>query len=287
MRWSPMKTSFKANPVQTALFYAFAMLLLVMVLTPFLTAIVSSFKTSQDFYEQSYTMWPKTWRIQNYQDAWGFAAFGRFMMNSVICAAAVTLASTIISSMAGFAFARINFLGRNVLFHIFILTQAVPFSVMFIPTYILMNKMGLVNTLAGLILPLISFPMATFLMRQTMMSIPVDYEHAAQIDGCNRAQMFFKVFLPMASNTMVALGVFTFMASWNNYIWPLVIISDQKNYTLPIGITLYTVQQSMGRRPEWSVILAAALMSALPILVVYAFFSRRFMEGVTLGGLKA
>jgi ABC-type glycerol-3-phosphate transport system permease component len=282
-----MKRSFRETPVQAALSYAFALFLVFVVLTPFVTAVVSSFKVAEDFYEQGYRLLPKQWRPANYVDAWNFAPFGRFLFNSVFCAAIVTAGSTLISSLAGFSFARIRFFGRNALFYVFILTQAVPFAVMFIPTYMLMNRMGLVDTLAGLILPLISFPMATFLMRQAMMSIPIDYEHAAQIDGCNRLQMFAKVFLPMSGNTLAALCIFTFMSSWNNYIWPLVIISDKDNYTLPIGLTLYNLQASMGRRPEWSVILAAAIMTVLPILAVYAFASRKFMEGITLGGLKA
>ncbi|WP_077533361.1 carbohydrate ABC transporter permease [Massiliimalia massiliensis] len=277
----------KGNPVQKVISYLLAILLLLLVLIPFITALVSSFKTADDFYGNSYTLWPSDWRIENYLDAWNFAAFGTFLKNSIVCAVVVTICSTIISSFAAFGFARLHFFGRDVIFYIFIMTQGIPFVVLFIPTYLLMNNLGLVNTLAGLILPLISFPMGTFLMRQTMLSIPIDYEYAAMIDGCNRFQMFFKVFLPMVNNTVMALAIFTFMGSWNNYIWPLVIISDQKLYTLPIGLTLYTVQSSMGRRPEWSVIMAAALLSVLPIMIVYCFASRRFMEGIALGGLKA
>lgn len=281
------KNRIKGNPVQRLISYFLAIFLLLLVLIPFLTALVSSFKTPEDFYGNGYTLWPSEWRIENYLDAWNFAAFGTFLKNSIFCAVVVTICSTLISSFAAFGFSRIHFFGRDVIFYIFIMTQGIPFVVLFIPTYLLMNNLGLVNTLAGLILPLISFPMGTFLMRQTMMSIPIDYEYAAMIDGCNRFQMFFKVFLPMVNNTVMALGVFTFMSSWNNYIWPLVIISDQELYTLPIGLTLYTVQSSMGRRPEWSVIMAAALLSVLPIMVIYCFASRRFMEGIALGGLKA
>lgn len=275
------------HPAETLFSYVLAIVLLILVIVPFAAAVFSSFKTSADFYGDAFHWIPAEWRWENYIDAWNFAEFGTFLKNSAVCAAIVTVCSTLISSFAAFGFARIHFFGRNVIFYIFILTQGIPFTVIFIPTYLLMNRLGLVNTLAGLILPLISFPMGTFLMRQTMLSIPLDYEHAAMIDGCNRFQMFFKVFLPMTNNTVVALAIFTFMGSWNNYIWPLVIVSDRSLYTLPIGLTLYTVQSSMGRRPEWSVIMAAAILSVLPIMAVYSFASRRFMEGIALSGLKA
>jgi ABC-type glycerol-3-phosphate transport system permease component len=148
-----------------------------------------------------------------------------------------------------------------------------------------MNRLGFVNTYAGLILPSITSATGTFLMRQTMMAIPMDYEYAAMIDGCNRGQMFLRVFLPMTSNTLVALGIFTFMGSWNNYLWPLIIISKREMYTLPIGLTMYLVT-SVGTKLEWSVILCAGIMSVLPMFVFYAFASKRFMDGITLGGIK-
>lgn len=279
----------KRNPDGAYRFVAscLALLLLLIVLTPFLTAVVSTFKVTDDFYGDGYSWWPSTWRWQNYPDAWNWAPFGTFLKNSVVCALAVTLFSTLISAMAAFGFARIRFKGRDFIFYLFILTQGVPFSVLFIPTYLLMNRMGLVNTLAGLILPLISFPMGTFLMRQNMLSIPIDYEYAAQIDGCNRFKMFWYVFLPMVGNTCVALAVFTFMGSWNNYIWPLVVVNRRELYTLPLGLTLYTSTKAVGSRLEWNAVLAAAVMSVLPILVVYSFASTKFMEGITLGGLKA
>jgi multiple sugar transport system permease protein len=282
-----MRARFKDNPVQMTIAWLFAVLLVIIVLTPFFTAIVSAFKTTTDFYEKSYTWFPKTWRFENFIEAYNYVEFGTFVVNSILIALLVTVLSTFVASSAAFSFARINFYGRDIIFYVIILCQAIPFTLLFIPTYLLMNKLGFLDSYIGLILPSISFPMGTFMMRQTMKAIPVDYEHAAMIDGCNRGQMYLKVFLPMTTNTIVALGIFTFMGSWNNYIWPLLIIKTRSLYTLPLGLTLYNITNNSIRRLEWSHILCACLMAVLPIFVFYAFASRRFMDGITLSGIKA
>lgn len=266
--------------------YALAIVLLLIVVTPFITAIVSTFKNTEDFYGTSYVWLPSKWNWHNYIDTWNWTTYGRFMFNSVVCAVLVTIFATLVSSMAAFGFARIHFFGRNVIFYLVLLTQGVPFMVLFVPTYLMMNKMGLLNSYWGLILPLISFPTGTFMMRQAMIAIPMDYEYAAKIDGCNRFTMFWRVFLPLVKNTLIALGIFTFMSSWNNYLWPLVVVSQRDMYTLPLGLQLYSNTRAVGSRPEWNMILCAAVMSALPILIVYCFMSRRLMEGITLGGIK-
>ncbi len=270
---------------QVALAYALAVMVLIWILTPFIVALVSSFKVSTDF-QREFTFLPKTWRWENYKDALEFVDLMGFMINSIICAVAVTLLGTMVCSMSAFGFSRVQFRGRDKLFQIFILTQGVPFSVLAIPLYMMITKMGMVNTKFGLIIPLILYPMGVFILRQAMLVIPRDYEESAMLDGCGRWKMFTKIFLPMTRNSVIAVAIFMFMQSWNNYVWPLIIISDKAQYTLPIGLTLYTAQASMSRRPEWSVILAACLISAAPMILFYILFSKRFMAGVSAGGVK-
>jgi ABC-type glycerol-3-phosphate transport system permease component len=282
-----MVLRFKDNPIQLGIAWLFAAILVLIVLVPFITAIISAFKVSTDFYEKSYTFFPKQWRFENFIEAWKFAEFGRFMLNSILCAVLVTALCTFVSSASAFAFARINFFGRDFIFYIIILCQAIPFTILFIPTYILVYNMKLLNTYLGLILPSMSSPMGIFLIRQNMKAIPPDYEHAAMIDGCNRGQMFLHVFLPMATNTIVALGIFTFMGSWNNYIWPLLIITKRAMYTLPLGLTLYNISNNNVHHLEWSHILCAGIMAVLPIFVVYVLASKKFMEGFMLSGIKS
>jgi multiple sugar transport system permease protein len=282
-----MRSRFKDNPVQMSMAWFFVILLVIIVLTPFFTAIVSSFKGTIDFYEKSYTWFPQKWLFENFIVTWNHVTFGTFMINSIVVALLVTILSTVVSSAAAFSFARINFFGRDVIFYIIILCQAIPFSILFIPSYILMNRLGLLDSYAGLILPSISFPIGTFMMRQTMKAIPMDYEYAAMMDGCNRGQMYLKVFLPMTTNTIIALGIFTFMGSWNNYLWPLLIIKTRELYTMPIALPLFFLGSDSIQRLEWSNLLCAAIMSVLPIFIFYAFASRRFMDGITLSGIKA
>jgi len=281
-----MGISKKNLTVQNVLAYILSIILLLLVLVPFLVAVLASFKPADDFYLTSFKLFPSQWRFDNYQTALNFTTFTTFMKNSLFCAIVVTVLGTMLSACAAFGFARVRFFGRNVLFYLFILTQGIPFAVLCIPTYAMFARAKLVNTMWGLILPMLAFPMGTFLLRQTMLSIPMDYENAALIDGCNRPRMFFSIFLPMTKNTIVAVAIFAFMQSWNNYIWPLIVINDKAMYTLPLGLTVYNIQGSMSRRPEWSIILAAALMSVVPILAVYIVASRNFMDGLTMGGLK-
>ncbi len=272
--------------VQNAAAYLLSIILLLLVLMPFAVAVLASLKPTEDFYLTSFHLFPSRWQFSNYITALNFTIFTTFLKNSLVCAIAVTIVGTLLSSCAAFGFARIRFFGRNTLFYLFILTQGIPFAVLCIPTYAMFARAKLVNTIWGLILPMMAFPMGTFLLRQTMLSIPMDYENAALIDGCNRPRMFTSVFLPMTKNTIIAVAIFAFMQSWNNYIWPLIIINDKEMYTLPLGLTLYNIHGSMSRRPEWSIILAACVMSVLPILIVYSVASRNFMEGITMGGLK-
>ncbi len=271
---------------QMIIAYFLAAILLLVVLVPFFTALVASFKGSEDFYGSSYVFWPTEWKLSNYAEALAFTTFTTFMMNSAICAIIVTLVGTTISACAAYGFARIDFYGRNVVFGLFVLTQGIPFAVICIPTYAMLSQFGLVNTLAGLIIPQLAFPMGTFILRQTMRAIPKEFEEAALLDGCNRFTTFTRIFFPLSRNSILSVGIFTFMKCWNNYIWPLVIISDKAKYTLPIGLTLYSVDGGLGKRPEWSVILAACIMSVLPILNVYLFTSRKFIDGVSAGGVK-
>ena len=276
----------KNMTAQNVLAYLLSILLLLLVLVPFLVAVLASLKPAEDFYITSFRLFPTQWRFDNYPTSLYFTTFTTFLNNSLFCAIVVMALGTMLSACAAFGFARIRFFGRNTLFYLFILTQGIPFAVLCIPTYAMFARAKLVNTMWGLILPMLAFPMGTFLLRQTMLSIPMDYENAALIDGCSRPRMFVSVFLPMTKNTIVAVAIFAFMQSWNNYIWPLIVINDKSMYTLPLGLTLYNIQGSMSRRPEWSIILAASMMSVLPILAVYSIASRYFMEGITMGGLK-
>lgn len=272
--------------VQSAVAYLLSVILLLLVLLPFAVAVFASLKPTEDFYLTSFRLLPSKWQLSNYSTALQFTTFTTFLKNSLFCAVIVTVIATMLSACAAFGFARIHFRGRNLLFNLFILTQGIPFAVLCIPTYAMFARAKLVNTMWGLILPMLAFPMGTFLLRQTMLSIPMDYENAALIDGCNRPRMFASIFLPMTKNTVVAVAIFAFMQSWNSYIWPLIVINDKTMYTLPLGLTLYNLNGSMSQRPEWSIILAACVMSVLPILLVYLLASRSFMEGLTMGGLK-
>jgi len=266
--------------------WVFSVALLVAVLIPFVWTLLSSLKTTADITSPALSILPREWMFGNYRRAYEFSTFGNYVLNSFLCAACVMVLGTLFASMAAFGFARVRFFGRNALFYLYILTQSVPFTVLFIPMYIMMQKMRLIDSYLGVILPLLSFPMGTFLMRQAMLAIPMDYEFAARIDGCGRFQTYARIFLPMCRNSVLSLAFFSFMMSWNNYIWPMVILSDNAKYTLPLGLTLYNIERSASGKPDWGVVLAATIMALLPVMAVYLLFSEKFISGVTLGGIK-
>lgn len=267
------------------LFFCISILSLCIIL-PFLWMVLTSFKTNSDLMKIPIGFFPEEWTLKSYETALAYAPFLSFVKNSVIVSFIQTIVSVFTASLAAFGFARINFWGRDKLFFVYIATISVPFAVLFIPTYVLIKNLGMSDSLVGLIIPGLAFPMGTFWMRQSMLSIPIEYEYAASIDGCNKFQMFFKVFFPMSITSVSALAIFAFMGSWNNYIWPLVILSDKNNFTLPLGLTLYLAQQGMGVKISWNTIMAATTMSILPIVVFFIAAQDFFIGGMTTGGIK-
>ena len=253
-----------------------------MSLIPFLYVISTSFKDSVSLFQYPPQWIPREPTLDHFRTLLQDNPFIRWMINSFIVAASVTVIKVIIDSMAGYAFAKMQFPGKEPRFVVVLMTLMVPFAATLIPLFIIVRDLQLTNTYAGLILPALASPIGIFMMRQFIESLPNDLENAARLDGCSEFQIFRRVILPLVRPGLVVLGVFTFMTQWTSYLWPLVIGTKKEMYTLTVGVqslrSLFTV--------NWGVLSAGAVLSMLPLVLVFLFLQRYFIAGSIAGALK-
>ncbi|QRV17402.1 carbohydrate ABC transporter permease (plasmid) [Haloterrigena salifodinae] len=228
------------------------------------------------------TILPDAVTFDHYRRLWESVPLVQWFINTLIFAGCVTAFNLTFDSLAGYALAKIDFWGREKLFLAFLSTMMVPGMVILIPTYLIITELGLVNTYPGLILPLAAQPFGIFLLRQHFKDLPSSLGDAAKMDGCNELQIFYKIYLPMAKPAIATLGIFTFMTTWNNFQWPLIIANDEAMYTLPVAI--YAVQGQYAT--EWGLIMAAATIIVLPVIAVFLSAQKYFIRGMSLGGMK-
>ena len=200
-------------------------------------------------------------------------------MNSAFVAGSITLITLIVSSLAGYAFARLQFPGRGGLFLVYLATLMVPQAVIVIPLFLMMSAFGWVNTYQGLILPMAFSSFGTFMLRQFFMTIPKELEEAALMDGCSRLRILIEIFLPLSAPALGLLSLFTFTGQWNSFLWPLIAVNDTEHATIPLGLTLFQAQQGT----EWAYLMAGATISMAPGLVLTILLQRYIFNGIALG----
>jgi len=228
------------------------------------------------------TLFPKFWHWENYVEVFRKVPFARYYLNSFGVAICVTIGQLVTSSLAAFAFSRLQFRGRDKLFFAYLATLMVPTSVTVIPTFILFSHVGLIDTLAALILPPLFGAYGTFMLRQFFIGISDELEEAAHLDGCGALRVYWHVILPLSRPALATLGVFTFMANWQSLFYPLIMIHSDSNKTLPIGLMNFVDLNSA----DWPLLMAASVLSLLPIIAIFIFAQRFFTSGVRLGGVK-
>jgi multiple sugar transport system permease protein len=207
--------------------------------------------------------------------------FGRYLMNTVVVVL-ISIVGLLFMAMAGYGFAKFRFRGRGVMFALVLATMMVPIQVTMIPTYLLLNGMGLTNTLVGIAMPALVSAFGIFLFRQFMVTIPDELLEAARLDGAGEVRLFASIVLPLSRPILAVQAVLTFIASWNSFLWPLIIANDQEKYTLAVGLALLNKQLSVNPPLQ----MAGATLMVVPILIVYAVFSRHIVRGFTMSGLK-
>ncbi len=252
-------------------------------LIPFIWMISTSLKVDSEVFTFPPTWIPDVIQWENYIEALNVANFGKIFFNSTYVAVVTTILALLLNSMAGYAFAKFEFWGRNVIFILLLATMMIPFQITMIPIYILFREIDLINSYTGLIAPNIATAFGIFMMRQFMQGIPNALLDAARIDGASEWRIFFQIALPLMRAPLAALGIFTFMFSWNNYFLPLVIITDESLKTLPLLISSLSAGLYV---QSWPLVMAAATIATLPIIILFFFAQRYFIEGMALTGIK-
>ncbi len=252
--------------------------------TPFIWMIVSSLKTSGEIWQYPPEFLPKTFKWSNYLEAWKSLPFDRFFLNTLIVTICVTVAQLFTCSLGGYAFARLNFPGRNKIFLGYLATLMIPFPVIMIPLFITMNYLGWVDSLIGLIAPGLFSAWGTFLMRQFMLGIPRDLEDAAKIEGCSFWGIYWRIILPLCKPVLATLGIFTFLGTWNDFLWPLIMINTISQKTLPLGLVMF--QARVAAETPWHLIMAASCFTVLPVLILFIIGQKYYVRGIAISGMK-
>lgn len=257
--------------------------LLVVVISPFIWMVLGSFKTQGELLQSPPTWWPETATLDNYTQLFSRLNFTQYFVNSTVVAVAVTAGNLLFCSMIGYALAMLDFRGKKALFAMVMGTLMIPGVVTFVPLFVLVANVGLIDTIPGLILPFLVAPFGVFLMRQFFLGLPRDLLDAGRVDGAGELRIFRQIFLPLAGPALATLGILTFLGSWNSFLWPLVVAQNEERYTLPVALALYSTGQNS---TQYGLLLAGATVVVIPVLAIFLIFQRRFIEGIATTGIK-
>lgn len=252
-----------------------------LMVVPFLWMITTSLKPLKLTYEAPF-LYPKYFHFENYLVAWSSSNFFDYYRNSIIVSIAITVGTVIISAMAAFAFARLKFRGRELLFYIFLGTMMVPFYVQIIPLYKIVQGLGWTDTYFGLIIPRLFSPFGIFLLRQYFLTIPTELDEAAELDGCNKFQLFWRIIFPLSRPAIASLVIFSFLFGWNDFLWPLLVTTQPEYTTIQVGIANFSGKYGT----LWPYLMAGTVTTIIPVLLIFLLGQKQFIAGITSGGLK-
>ena len=260
--------------------YCFLILFALSMLTPFLMMIYLSFSGNADFFSQS----ERTFTAQNYISVFKSIPVAKYFFNSLFVAVLTTIGQVIFSSMAVYAFARMKFRGSDYLFFLILVTIMIPPQVNIIPLFFIMRELNLIDSYSALIIPGLFGGFGVFMFRQFFMGFPKDLEEASRIDGCTAFETFYKIALPLALPTVVTLSIFTFISSWNSFMWPLIVTNSEAMRTLPLGLAVF--KGSFREIINWGDLLACAVICTLPTIAVFLLGKKYFINDMLQGGVK-
>ena len=253
----------------------------VVVLIPFLWMITTSLKPARGVHLPPYIV-PADFVWRNYELAINADDFGRYYLNTAVMTIGIVVGQLVFSSLAGYAFARLDFPGRNVLFFLVLATMMVPVYVTLIPSYLLVRDLGWLDSYQGLIVPRLVSAFGIFLMRQQYLAIPRDLEEAALLDGASRLRVWWSIILPLSGPAVATLGIFSFLFAWNDFLWPLIVTSSPDMRTVQLGLAMFTGRYGT----QWTLLMAGTVLASVPALVVYAIGQRWFVRGAVMSGVK-
>jgi multiple sugar transport system permease protein len=256
---------------------------LVVMAGPFVWMLLGSLKTQQELVQVPPTWIPENPTLANYDRLFDRLDFPRFFWNSTFIAVVTTLSNLVFCSMVGYALAKLRFFGRDKLFLLVLGTLLVPSSVTLVPLFVLMSRLELVNSLWAVILPAAAGPLGVFLMRQFMLSIPDDLLEAARVDGAREFYIFWRIAMPLSAPALAALGIITFLPAWNALLWPLVVLTGEDKFTLPVALAIFSRGQFQA---DYGLLMAGSVVLVLPVIAIFLVLQRHFTESVSMTGLK-
>ena len=251
-------------------------------LLPLAWMLVTSIETLAESRHFPPTIVPSGIHWENYPNALDSAPFGRFFANSLVVTLASVAGNLVFCSLAGYAFARLRFFGRDVIFIVLLATLMVPFQVTMIPTFLIVQHLGLVDSLGALIAPNLVTPFGIFLLRQFFRTLPIELEEAARIDGCSRLGVLFRIVLPLSMPALATLGIVTFLWTWNDFLWPLIAISSTDQSTVQLGLASF----QGAHQTRWTLLMAGNVVALAPMLLVFVFAQRWFVQSIAATGVK-
>lgn len=247
---------------------------------PFIWMFATSLKPTSEIFSSGSSLFASRVEWSNYLTAWTAIPFGRIIVNSFLVALSGSLLTTCVSLLSAYSFARLRFRYRDKLFLVFLGTLVLPQEVLVIPLYIMMNKLGFVNSLVALVVPFAFGAFGAFLIRQFLLTLPAEYEEAARIDGAGSVRILWSVILPLVRAPLAVVAVFSFIDYWSSFLWPLIVINDAGEATIPLGLSMFSGE----RGTDWGPLMAAATVAVVPSLLIVILLQRQLVKGVSMGG---
>ena len=280
MSWFPPKNSLPGAARSTVRYHLLLTFLGLIMILPFVWMVLTGLKPLAEVANESWI--PSEFKWGNFAEVFSVIPFGRFYWNSLLVASWVTFLQVLTSSLAAYSFSRLHWPGRDKVFLLYLSTLMLPGLVVVITNYQILIKLGLVDTLVGLVLPSAFTAFGTFLLRQFMLTIPPSLDEAAEMDGASKWRIYLDVILPLCRPGMIALTIFTFVGNYQSFFWPLVMMRDQAKYTLPVGLLFF--DSEVGQSTH--LLMAAVTMSVLPMIILFIFLQRFLISGIQMGGVK-
>jgi multiple sugar transport system permease protein len=255
---------------------------LVFMITPAIWMILASFKTQAEISAVPLRFWPEVWRVSNYPEAMSAMKFWYVFRNSVFITAAITIANVFTCTWGGYTFGKLRWPGRDFVFMILLSTMMIPGFLTLIPRYVLVAKLGLLNSYGGMIIPFLTGTFGIFLTKQFMLSIPDELSDAATVDGCSAFGIYWRIILPMSKPIIAVLSIFVFDWAWDDLLWGIMILTEREMWTLPIAISNLRIQQSN----QYELQMAGSTIAIIPVILLFLVLQRHIVQGVALSGLK-
>ncbi|MCX4881464.1 MULTISPECIES: carbohydrate ABC transporter permease [unclassified Streptomyces] len=278
------RTRVRQRSVARPLLYGALVLCALLTVLPFVWVLSGSLRSLDEIRSDPGAWLPHHVTLDNFVRLFQTEGFGRFLVNSIVVAVIVVAGNIVAASAAGYALAKLDFAGKRVAFGAVMAAMMVPFTTVFVTQFVITVDMGLADTLTGIALPGAALPLSVFIMRQYALSIPDELLEAARIDGAGEFRIFFRIFLPLAGPAVATITIMSFLFSWNNFIWPLIVAQSTASYTLPVGLA--ATSQAAANVTDYGLMLAGAIVVMLPVLVLFLFLQRYFVQGVAGTGMR-